>query len=61
MLPEEYFCIVAGLKVLAAKTAYVLDENRCDLAFLNIAHQLLPCRTVEIAARPAVIGVVYAI
>ena len=61
MLPEEYFCIVAGLKVLAAKTAHVLDENRCDLAFLNIAHQLLPCRTVEIAARPAVIGVVYAI
>ena len=50
VLPEQHLREVAGLQVVAANTAHVLDKNRDDLACFNVFHQLFPCRTVEIAA-----------
>ena len=60
VLPEQHLREVASLQIVTANTAHVLDKNCGDLACFNVFHQLFPCRTVEIAARPAVISVMNA-
>ena len=61
MLPEEYLCVKAGLQIITTSPTHVLDNDMGYLSGLNVRHQLLPCRTLEIAAAPSIIGIVTAV
>ena len=61
MLPEEYLCVKAGLQIVTPRPAHILDNDMGHLACFNVRHQLFPCRTLEIAAAPSIIGIVAAV
>ena len=58
MLPEEYLSVEARLQIVSADPAHVLDQHGSDLPGLNVRDQPLPVRAVEVAAGPAVVGIV---
>ena len=55
---EKDFRIESGLQIISPDSAHVLCEYQSNFPCLNVGHQPLPCRPVEVAARPSVIGVV---
>lgn len=57
MLPEKNFGIKAGLQIVPAHPAHVLDEDGLHLPRFDVRHQPLPVRALEIAAGIAVVGV----
>ena len=57
MLTEEYLRVKTGLQIISADSAHVLYDHMGNFAGFNICFQLLPCRAIEIAAAPTVIGV----
>ena len=61
MLPEEYLRVKAGLQIVTPRPAHILDNDMGHLACFNVRHQLFPCRTLEIAAAPSIIGIVAAV
>ena len=61
MLSEEHLRVKACLQVITTGPTHVLDDHMSNLSGLDVRHQLLPCRTLEIAAAPAVIGIVAAV
>ena len=61
MLPEENLRIKAGLQVITAGPTHVLDDHMGHFSSFDVRHQLLPSRTVEISAAPAVISVMVAV
>ena len=61
VLPKEYLRIKAGLQIVTPRPAHILDDHMSYLARLNVCDELLPCRALEIAAAPAVIGIVAAV
>ena len=61
MLPEEYLCVKAGLQIVTPRPAHILDNDMGHLACFNVRHQLFPCRTLEIAAAPSILGIVAAV
>ena len=61
VLPEEHLRVKAGLQVVTPRPAHILDDHMGNLARLNICDELLPCRTLKIAAAPAVIRIVSAV
>ena len=61
VLPKEYLRIKAGLQIVTPRPAHILDDHMGNLARLNICDELLPCRTLEIAAAPAVVRIVAAV
>ena len=61
VLPEEYLRVKPGLQIVTPRPAHILDDHMGNLARLNICDELLPCRTLEIAAAPAVVGIVTAV
>lgn len=58
VLPEEYLRVKAGLQIVAPRPAHIFDDHMGNLACLNIRDKLFPCRTLEIAAAPAVVRIV---
>ena len=61
VLPEEFLRVKPGLQIVTPRPAHILDDHMGNLARLNICDELLPCRTLEIAAAPAVVGIVTAV
>lgn len=61
VLPEEYLRVKAGLQIVTPRPAHILDDHMGNLTRLNVCNELLPCRTLEIAAAPAVVGIVAAV
>ena len=61
VLPEEYLRVKAGLQIITTRPTHVLDNDMGYLTCLNVRHQLFPCRTLKIAAAPAIIGIVAAV
>ena len=61
VLPEEYLRVKSGLQIVAPCPAHILDNDMGHLACFNVRHQLFPCRTLEIAAAPSIIGIVAAV
>ena len=55
---EVHFCIEVCFNVVTTNTAHVLDQHRLDNASLNVCQQLLPARTVKVAAAVTVIRIV---
>ena len=49
------------LEVFSAKTGLVFDDNRSDLARVNVIHHALIAGTVEVCAGVTVVNVVLAI
>lgn len=61
VLPEEYLRVKSGLQIVTPRPAHILDNDMGHLACFNVRHQLFPCRTLEIAAAPSIIGIVAAV
>ena len=61
VLTEENLRVKACLQVITPRPTHVLDDHMGHFSGFDVCHQLLPSRTVEIAAAPAVIGVVAAV
>ncbi len=61
VLPEEYLRVKSGLQIVTPRPAHILDNHMGNLARFNVRHQLFPCRTLEIAAAPSIIGIVAAV
>ena len=61
VLPEEHLRVKSGLQIVTPRPAHILDNHMGNLACLNVCNELLPCRTLKIAAAPAVIGIVSAV
>ena len=61
VLTEEHLRAKAGLQIVTPCPAHVLDDHMSNLSGLNVRHQLLPCRPLEIAAAPSIIGVMAAV
>ncbi len=61
VLPEEYLRVKSGLQIVAPCPAHILDNHMGNLTRLNVCDELLPCRALEIAAAPSVIGIVAAV
>ena len=54
---ENNLCVKTRLEIISPHPAKVLDQKMFYFPGLNVANQLLPCRTIKIAARPSVIRV----
>ena len=61
VLPEEYLRVKACLQIVTPCPAHILDDHMGNLARLNVCDELLPCWALEIAAAPAVVGVMAAV
>ena len=56
-LPEQNLRIESGLKIISPDSAHVLRQHQSHFPGLNIGNQPLPVGPLEVAAGPAVIGV----
>ena len=60
VLPEEHLRVKAVLQIITTRPAHILDDHMGNLARLNVCDKLFPCRTLKIAAAPAVVGIMVA-
>ena len=61
VLPEEHLRVKAVLQIITTRPAHILDDHMGNLARLNVCDKLFPCRTLKIAAAPAVVGIMVAV
>ena len=61
VLPEEYLRVKSGLQIVTPRPAHILDDHMGNPTCLNVCDKLFPCRPLEIAAAPAIIGVMAAV
>ena len=61
VLPEEYLRVKSGLQIVTPRPAHILDDHMGNLARFNVCDKLFPCRTLKIAAAPAVVRIVAAV
>ena len=61
VLPEKHLRVKAGLQIVTPRPAHILDDHMGNLARFNVCNELFPCRTLKIAAAPAVVRIVPAV
>ena len=61
MLSEEHLRVKACLQIVTPRPAHILDDHMGNPTCLNVCDKLFPCRPLEIAAAPAIIGVMAAV
>ena len=61
VLPKEYLRVKACLQIITTRPTHVLDDHTGNLTCLNVCDKLFPCRPLEIAAAPSIIGIVTAV
>ena len=55
---KVYFSIKPRFNIVTTDSAHVLDQHRLDNASFNVCQQLLPTRTVKVAAAVTIISIV---
>ena len=58
VLTEHYLSVKACLQIISADSGHILHKNVCHLVGFNICNQPFPSRTVKVATRITVVGIV---
>lgn len=61
VLAEHHFRIKSCFKIVAPDSAHILRQNHADLSGFHVGNQAFPAGTVEIAAAPSVVRIVFAV
>ena len=61
VLTEHHFRIKSCFKIVAPDSAHILRQNHANLSGFHVGNQTFPAGTVEIAAAPSVVRIVFAV